>query len=62
MKSTQATHKRFLSIQTTAFELGVDPETVRRAIHRGELPAVRIGRVFRIPREVLDKWREGDGR
>ena len=41
----------FLTLEEASALLRVDVETVRRAIHRGEIPAIRIGRVFRVRRE-----------
>jgi excisionase family DNA binding protein len=46
-----------LSACEAAAALGVTERTVRRAIARGELPAVKCGRAFRITREALDRYR-----
>ena len=54
----QAHKNAFLSIQTVADELNLNPETVRKAVLRGEIPSVRIGRCYRIPREALDAWKK----
>lgn len=43
-----------LTVAEAAERLRVCPDTVRAAIHRGELPAVRIGRTIRIPVAALD--------
>ena len=52
------THRRpFISIQTLASELGLNPETIRKAVVRREIPSIQIGRCYRIPREVLDIWK-----
>jgi len=34
--------------------LAISPRLVRNLIHRGELPALRIGRSYRIPRKAAD--------
>ena len=34
----------------------VPPETVRRLIRRGDLPAIRLGRIYRIPKSVIDRY------
>ncbi len=34
----------------------VPPETVRRLIRQGDLPAIRLGRAYRIPRSVIDRY------
>jgi excisionase family DNA binding protein len=58
MENRKPPRKPFISIATAADELGLNPETVRKAVHRGELPSIRIGHVFRIPREALEMWRK----
>ena len=37
-----------VSLAEAASALGVHPATVRRAIRRGEIPAVRVGKQWRI--------------
>jgi excisionase family DNA binding protein len=32
----------------------VPSDTVRRLINRGDLPAIRLGRVYRVPKAVID--------
>ena len=34
----------------------ISPRLVRSLIHRGELPALRIGRSYRIPRKAADAY------
>jgi excisionase family DNA binding protein len=48
--------KRVLDVFETAEQLGVHPLTVRRAIARGELPAVRVGRKVLVPVRALDEF------
>ena len=43
-----------LTVEQTARYLQVNPETVRRAARSGRIPAVRIGRHWRIRRADLD--------
>ena len=43
----------FLTAQEAADEMGVHEKTVRRMILRGELPAVRVGRGYKILRDHL---------
>ncbi len=45
-----------LTVEEVAKELRVDPKTVRRWIHRGELVAIDIGREYRIRRSALDDF------
>lgn len=49
----------WVTVYDAARELGVSKMTVYRLVHSGELPAHRIGRGFRIRREVLDAYVEG---
>ena len=48
----------YLSIQEAAEHLGVEYKTVYRLVKQGEIPAGKIGRVFRIRREDLDAYFE----
>jgi len=43
----------FLSIEEAADVLGVHYKTVYRLVRDGELPAAKIGRIYRIKREDL---------
>ncbi len=45
--------RNLLTIDETAKYLSLTPETVRRLIRRGELRATKLGKVWRVPREVL---------
>ena len=58
MNPRPALKRPFISIATFADETGVNKETVRKAVHRGEIPSTRIGHIFRIPREALEAWRK----
>ena len=40
--------KPMLSVTEAAHQLNVHPATIRRMIQRGELPAKRVGRVYRV--------------
>jgi excisionase family DNA binding protein len=44
---------RFLDLKHAALILGCDRRTVKKAVERGELPAVRFGRTYRIPIDYL---------
>ena len=67
---THALDKVLLRVKEAAAELGVHPSTVRRAIHHGELDAVRLGRGgrYRVSRDALERFlrpvarTEGDDR
>lgn len=34
----------------------LSPEAVRHLIRRGEIPAIRIGKQYRIPQDVVDRY------
>lgn len=42
-----------LRVAEVADVLRVDPDTVYAMVHRGELPVIRVGRVFRFSRDQL---------
>lgn len=45
-----------LTVEEVAAALRVSKMTVYRMVERGEIPSVRIGRSFRIPREPFQQW------
>ena len=49
----------FLTTDEVLGYLRINARTVYRLIRDGELPAVRIGRQWRIRRGDLDNWLEG---
>ena len=44
---------RLLTIEEVVGRLSLHPDTVRRYIRRGDLPAVKFGRVWRVSEEDL---------
>jgi excisionase family DNA binding protein len=46
----------WLSVREVAAKLRVSPKSIYRAVHRGELPTVRVGRQFRISGRALDAY------
>jgi excisionase family DNA binding protein len=42
-----------------ARETGLDEKTVRKAIESGQIPAIRFGRVWRVPRWWVNEQRNG---
>ena len=51
---------RTLTIEQAAVKLQVKPNTVRRWIKHGRIPGCKIGRIFRIPEEDLDRVLSGE--
>lgn len=50
-----------LKIREAAIRLGAHPNTVRRLIARGELPAFRLGRVVRIKEADVESYMRRHG-
>ena len=50
--------KRVLTVGEVAKELGMHPLSIRRAIARGEIHAVRVGRKVLVPTRSLDDFLE----
>lgn len=46
---------RFLTVAEVAELLRVSKMTVYRMVHAGDIPAVRVGRSFRVPQQVVDE-------
>ena len=47
-----------LTIDEVATYLKLHPLTVRRLARRGDIPAVKIGRQWRVKRDLLERWVE----
>ncbi|WP_461023751.1 helix-turn-helix domain-containing protein [Thalassiella azotivora] len=50
---------RFLTVAEVATMMRVSKMTVYRLVHSGELPAVRVGRSFRVPEKAVDDYLRG---
>lgn len=57
-RQTSATEgNRLWTVLDVAHYLSLNPETVRLMVRRGEIPAQKIGRVWRFsPRIIIDKY------
>ena len=53
----EATH--LLTVAEVATRLRVSKMTVYRLIHAGELPALRVGRSFRVPSQAAEEYLAG---
>ena len=47
---------RFLTVAEVAATMRVSKMTVYRLVHSGELPAVRVGRSFRVTEEDVNEY------
>ncbi|PPK93491.1 excisionase family DNA binding protein [Kineococcus xinjiangensis] len=50
------TDVRFLTVAEVASLMRVSKMTVYRLVHHGELPAVRVGRSFRVPEHAVHEY------
>ena len=46
---------RFLTVAEVAELIRVSKMTVYRMVHAGEIPAVRVGRSFRVPQAAVEE-------
>lgn len=46
----------FLTVAEAAAVMGVSKMTMYRLVHSGELPAIRVGRSFRIPEQAVHDY------
>lgn len=46
----------FMTVAEVAAVMRVSKMTVYRLVHSGELPAVRVGRSFRVPEKAVDEY------
>ncbi|MGZ4603823.1 MAG: helix-turn-helix domain-containing protein [Kineosporiaceae bacterium] len=47
---------RFLTVAEVATIMRVSKMTVYRLVHGGDLPAVRVGRSFRVPEQAVHEY------
>jgi len=47
---------RFLTVAEVAGVMRVSKMTVYRMVHSGDLPAVRVGRSFRVPEKAVHEY------
>ena len=47
---------RFLTVAEVATAMRVSKMTVYRLVHSGVLPAVRVGRSFRVPEDAVNDY------
>ena len=50
------TDVRFLTVAEVAAIMRVSKMTVYRLVHNGDLPAVRVGRSFRVPEQAVHDY------
>ena len=50
--------REIMTITDVAAYLGLHELTVRRLAREGQLPALKLGRQWRVKRDLLEKWLE----
>ncbi len=55
-RERQLAEVRFLTVAEVASIMRVSKMTVYRLVHSGELPAVRVGRSFRVPEDAVHTY------
>ena len=50
-----------MTVDEAAAYLNLDPLVVRRLARQGRIPAVKVGRQWRLKRDLLDRWLEEQG-
>ena len=50
---------KFLTVAEVAAVMRVSKMTVYRMVHAGDLPAVRVGRSFRVPEQAVHDYLRG---
>jgi len=57
-EDTSDTDYEFLTPQDVQRELSIGKNTFYRLVRSGQLPAFRIGKLWRVRRDVLLNWRQ----
>jgi excisionase family DNA binding protein len=52
----QVAEMSFMTVAEVAALMRVSKMTVYRLVHSGELPAVRVGRSFRVPEQAVNDY------
>ena len=56
MEARELYEETVYTVDEVAAIFRVPPDVVRRLIREGELPAIRLGRAYRIPKSVIDRY------
>lgn len=50
---------QFMTVAEVAEAMRVSKMTVYRLVHSGDLPAARVGRSYRVPKQAVDEYLRG---
>ena len=56
MDPAETASKQFLTVEEVARRFGVNVTTIYRLVHRGKLPAFKIGHQWRFSEARLEEW------
>ena len=45
-----------MTVEELAKYLKIKPDTIYKKVRRGELPAIKLGKLLRFPQELVDQW------
>lgn len=45
-----------MTVEELAKYLKIKPDTIYKKVKRGELPALKLGKLLRFPKELIDEW------
>jgi excisionase family DNA binding protein len=46
----------FFTVEELAKYLKIKPDTIYKKVRNGELPAIKLGKLVRFPKELIDEW------
>jgi excisionase family DNA binding protein len=56
MQTQEVYHEKVYTVTEVASIFRVTRRTIRQLIHSGTLPAMRLGRAYRIPQSAIDRY------
>ena len=45
-----------MTVEELAKYLKIKPDTIYKKVRKGELPAIKLGKLLRFPKELIDQW------
>jgi excisionase family DNA binding protein len=60
--AAEANASTYRSVAMLAAEIGLSERSTRSALRRGEIPHIRVGRHFILPRAAIAEWLRSAGR
>jgi excisionase family DNA binding protein len=61
-RSAEANESTYRSVAELAAEIGLSERSTRSALRRGEIPHIRLGRRFILPKSAIAEWLRSAGR